>query len=501
MRHDFKSEEIVLIERFDKKEGRKVAKQFPVVGGRLRLFHLDLAADNNEAVAGGIEIDVIKYKNDVAVIKAKVAVFGNTFTGIGMASKARDALIYPAILELAETRAIARALRFAGYGVEYTGAEEMPMDMLNGSTVKDDQAPETKEPVPHATGSEIKDGLLDLRANVWKHIQFTWKSYEVDDLADAMQTFMATVKSKSKDVTDYDIFKAILSRPDEFAGKFQKLLGTPEDQDRESESPAEERTSDPEVYKETRTAAADSMKIQPPDPGPSKDARKLKADIFMKLPAGVNAKAFNLTLEAVITANKNITVEQVYQMILDDFDEFVTMMVSFCAESNIDPGFSIEINDTPTPPPAQEAPKVADKKAYNEFHAQWVNLTWKPFNTFILKYCEEFRQDEDEYNAAVKKFDRLKVNNDAAEQRFPFLFKLIGESVSDDKSILNDAPVEGISLKINALKKDFPKMCQVVSGSIGIATPQNEKELELFVDEFDHQVMTYEAKHKKPYVE
>jgi hypothetical protein len=31
-------------------------------------------------------------------------------------------------LELAETRAIARALRFAGYGVEYTGFEEMPGD-------------------------------------------------------------------------------------------------------------------------------------------------------------------------------------------------------------------------------------------------------------------------------------------------------------------------------------------------------------------------------------
>jgi hypothetical protein len=48
-----------------------------------------------------------------------------TFPGIGMASVERDHAIAPAILELAETRAIARALRFAGYGVEYCSAEEI----------------------------------------------------------------------------------------------------------------------------------------------------------------------------------------------------------------------------------------------------------------------------------------------------------------------------------------------------------------------------------------
>ena len=37
----------------------------------------------------------------------------------------RDQRIAPAILELAETRAIARSLRFAGYGVEYCSAEEV----------------------------------------------------------------------------------------------------------------------------------------------------------------------------------------------------------------------------------------------------------------------------------------------------------------------------------------------------------------------------------------
>jgi hypothetical protein len=48
-----------------------------------------------------------------------------SFPGIGMASVERDHAIAPAILELAETRAIARSLRFAGYGVEYCSAEEI----------------------------------------------------------------------------------------------------------------------------------------------------------------------------------------------------------------------------------------------------------------------------------------------------------------------------------------------------------------------------------------
>ena len=42
-----------------------------------------------------------------------------------MASIERDSEIAPAVLELAETRAIARSLRFAGYGVEYCSAEEV----------------------------------------------------------------------------------------------------------------------------------------------------------------------------------------------------------------------------------------------------------------------------------------------------------------------------------------------------------------------------------------
>jgi hypothetical protein len=502
MRHDFTPDEIVLIQRYDKKTKKNIEKQFPVVGGRLRLFHLDLADDKDKDVAGGIHIDVVKYEDDVAVVKARVAVFGNAFTGIGMASKSRDSFIFPAILELAETRAIARALRFAGYGVEYTGAEEMPMDVLNGG--KSDLDPEQSDPIkddpePHKEGSEIKDGILDLRAKVWEHVKFAWKNYEEADLAAAMKVFMADMKSKGKGVEDGLVYAAILSRPDDFAKVYQKLLGTPEEQETEPESPAQEKIAPDPGVDEIKEKAAAGLKMDMPDNGPSKEARRQKADIFMKLPAGVNAKAFNLTLEAIFKSNDALNDEQVYEMILGDFDSFIQMMVEFCAASNIDPGFSVTVNDTPEVPEKPEVPDTAGKESYTEFHAQWINLSWKPFNTFILKYSEEFRADEGEYHEAVAKFDRLKVNNDAADQRFPFPLNFTAESVTIDKSILEDEQPK--NLKIHQLQKDFPKMCQVVASSIGIAAPQNVEELEVFIDEFDHQVRTYEAKHKKPYAE
>ena len=45
--------------------------------------------------------------------------------GYGTANAQRDARLAESLIELAETRSIARALRFAGYGLEYTGAEEV----------------------------------------------------------------------------------------------------------------------------------------------------------------------------------------------------------------------------------------------------------------------------------------------------------------------------------------------------------------------------------------
>lgn len=110
--------ELIKLRHFDKKSGEWRESEYPKVGGRLRLAHeLNGSMD--------INTEIIKYDGNIAVVKACCSTDKGSYAGIGMASLERDAKIAPAILELAETRAIARSLRFAGYGVEYCSAEEV----------------------------------------------------------------------------------------------------------------------------------------------------------------------------------------------------------------------------------------------------------------------------------------------------------------------------------------------------------------------------------------
>ena len=130
----FRDDEMVILSHYDKKQGTWVETEYPKVGGRLRLAHED-----NEQLS--ITTEVIQYDGNVAVVKASAKTRKGEFTGLGMASIERDAKIAPAILELAETRSIARCLRFSGYGVEYCGAEEVSHLPRNG---KDDEPSEER---------------------------------------------------------------------------------------------------------------------------------------------------------------------------------------------------------------------------------------------------------------------------------------------------------------------------------------------------------------------
>jgi hypothetical protein len=76
-----------------------------------------------------------------ATVKSEVKCDKGQFTAYGAASASKDEKLLDSLLELAETRAIARALRFAGYGVEYTGVEEI------GDT-KGEALPKAKTPSP-----------------------------------------------------------------------------------------------------------------------------------------------------------------------------------------------------------------------------------------------------------------------------------------------------------------------------------------------------------------
>ena len=126
--NQFRDDEIALIRHFDTQRQEWITNVHPKIGGRLRLAH-----EENEALS--IETEIIRYDEQVAVVCAVSATAKGRFKGIGMASVERDQKIAPAILELAETRAIARSLRFAGYGVEYCSAEEVS-HLENGNTDK-----------------------------------------------------------------------------------------------------------------------------------------------------------------------------------------------------------------------------------------------------------------------------------------------------------------------------------------------------------------------------
>ena len=112
----FREEELVT--RRTKVDGEWQTRTFPVVGGRLRLAH-----EGNKQLS--IEAEIVKLEPDVAVVKASVETEKGRYSGTATASAQRDARLSDSLVELAETRAIARALRFGGFGVEYCGAEEV----------------------------------------------------------------------------------------------------------------------------------------------------------------------------------------------------------------------------------------------------------------------------------------------------------------------------------------------------------------------------------------
>ena len=126
-----------LVHRKVKINNEWLTRTFPVVGGRLRILH-----ETNDRI--NIETDIVRMDVDFAVVKASVESGKGKFNGTGTASAQRDARLADSLVELAETRAIARALRFGGVGVEYTGAEEVS----HVAAVEPEKTRVTEEPTP-----------------------------------------------------------------------------------------------------------------------------------------------------------------------------------------------------------------------------------------------------------------------------------------------------------------------------------------------------------------
>ena len=136
--NQFRDEEILVLDQL--REGKSVRNIFPKIGGRLRLAH-----EENDQLS--ISTEIVRYDEATAVVRATTTTMKGSFPGFGMASVERDHSIAPAILELAETRAIARSLRFAGYGVEYCSAEEVSHLQQNGGNAPPpDEKPKTEPP-------------------------------------------------------------------------------------------------------------------------------------------------------------------------------------------------------------------------------------------------------------------------------------------------------------------------------------------------------------------
>lgn len=140
---EFKESELVT--RKVKQGNDWIEKTYPVVGGRLRLAH-----EENEKL--NIQATMLSWDGEFATFQCIVQTDRGVYIGHGTANSRRDARLAESLLELAETRSIARALRFAGYGVEYTGAEEVSPEPTSDKPIKEkDAGPQTfKKPEPRA---------------------------------------------------------------------------------------------------------------------------------------------------------------------------------------------------------------------------------------------------------------------------------------------------------------------------------------------------------------
>jgi hypothetical protein len=107
-----------LVTKKVKVNGEWQTRTFPVVAGRLRLAH-----EENGKLS--LQTELVNWNGDYAVFKCVAMTEKGQFVGYGTANNQRDARLAESLIELAETRSIARALRFAGFGMEFCGAEEV----------------------------------------------------------------------------------------------------------------------------------------------------------------------------------------------------------------------------------------------------------------------------------------------------------------------------------------------------------------------------------------
>lgn len=115
-------------------------RELATIAGRLRLAH-----EGVEKLS--IKTELIDYELGVrAVVRAEITTAKGAFTATGTATAERDGKVKDALVEVAETRAVARGLRFAGCGFEL-GVEELGDAALAANTVPDARRNVTPPPL------------------------------------------------------------------------------------------------------------------------------------------------------------------------------------------------------------------------------------------------------------------------------------------------------------------------------------------------------------------
>jgi hypothetical protein len=79
--NQFRDDEIIILDQL--RDGKMVKNIFPKIGGRLRLAH-----EQNQQIS--ITTEIIKYDENLAVVKAVTSTMKGSFLGFGMASVERD---------------------------------------------------------------------------------------------------------------------------------------------------------------------------------------------------------------------------------------------------------------------------------------------------------------------------------------------------------------------------------------------------------------------------
>jgi hypothetical protein len=447
---------------------------------------------------------------------------------------------------MAETRAIARALRFAGYGVEYTGAEEMQGVKNFDDSQRQDTSKSSEGPTDVKVFQDVNDdmpkqeespalGGPSLKRQVWELVTRLYPSVQENYLADAVFSFVSTTMAKYDDKDAEAVYKMVIDNQDRFAGAFGKFVDDAIPDIKSADSEREEKKKefleatkepaevDQEKLNESMKAAAENMKIAPPPPTVDED-KVAKANIYRAMPDGISVAALNGTLKHLLTENAEYKPSEIYGMVLGDIDGFVVMLKNWCSNNDVPSGLEPKTDKPvlkidakepvvdPVDDPDDKGETVAPASNQTastgkEFRKSWVRLDMENFNKFIIQNCDTFKSDREEYDLAVAKFDRLKAKDKETENLvFPYYFDASDippveakPKLSTENSIL-EASGE-VNIMEQYLKK-FPALAREIHEVMGIDLETDSDAEALKFNEKIEQLLTeYESENDRPYPE